>query len=122
MLVGWNVMELYPSPKLALQSRSFSLFARTPMTNAPIIASLSKLAIHHITNMLNPSKRNGLICQSALQDMETNVRLPRPESRIPAIAIPSGMRQFTGLCTLNQFTAISSEDTYIEEDFRGVAR
>jgi len=23
MLVGWNVMEIYPSPKLALQSRSF---------------------------------------------------------------------------------------------------
>lgn len=27
MLVGWNVMEIYPSPKLALQSRPFSLFA-----------------------------------------------------------------------------------------------
>ena len=27
MLVGWSVMEIYPSPKLALQSRRFFLFA-----------------------------------------------------------------------------------------------
>lgn len=36
MLVGWSVMEMYPSPKLALQSRLFLLLSsvgHTPMTN-----------------------------------------------------------------------------------------
>jgi hypothetical protein len=61
-------------------------------TDTQITASLSKLAIHHVTNMLNPSKKNGLVCQSVLQDMGTTALSPRPESKIPAIAIPSGMR------------------------------
>ena len=35
MLVGWNVMEVYPSPKLALQSCQFlDLYGcRTPITD-----------------------------------------------------------------------------------------
>jgi len=102
MLVGWNVMDIYPSPKLALQSCPFlRLFCfYTPMLTRWIIASLSKLAVHHITNMLNPSRKNGLVCQSVLQDMEPNVRSPRPGSRMSAISIPSGMGLSPGLCTL----------------------
>lgn len=122
MLVGWNVMEIYPSPKLALQSRWFFLFVYTFVTDTPITASLSPLAIHHITNMLNSSKKNGLICQSVLQDMETSVRSPRPEYKMTTIAIPSGMNYSLEFRTLNRFAVASSEDTNVEEDFCGFAR
>lgn len=121
MLVGWNVMEIYPSPKLALQSRQFFLFIYTFASDTPITASLSPLAIHHITNMLNSSKKNGLICQSVLQDMETSVRSPRPESKTTTIAIPSGMKYLLGFRTLSRFIIVSSEDTNVQEDFCGLA-
>lgn len=38
MLAGWNVMEMNPNPKLALQSRSsfpICLVAHMPMTDMP---------------------------------------------------------------------------------------
>jgi hypothetical protein len=83
-----------PKPEDCVTITSVSMFchSRLWLTRRFFIASLSQLAIHHITNMLNPSKKNGPVCQSVLQAMETNVQSPRPESRATAISIPPGMK------------------------------
>ena len=71
--------------------------------------------------MLNPSKKSGLICQSVLQDMATSVQSPRPESKMAAIAIPSGMKYLPGFLHSKPIVVVSSEDTNIEEDICGLA-
>ena len=71
--------------------------------------------------MLNPGRKNGSVCQSLLQGMETGVQTPRLESKITAIAIPSGMK-YPRAPNLALTSWRSSEDTCPKEDFRRVTR
>lgn len=111
-----------PKPKACITITSvLCLTTYTPATKMPNLASLSQLAIHHVTNMLNPSKKNGSVCQSVLQGMETNVRSPRLESKTTTIAIPPGMRYPPEL-NLVLIIRRSSKDAPLEEGVRRVAR